>query len=285
MATRSHYELLGVRQNADAKAVKSAYLRLTRSAHPDTPTGTDGLFGIITDAYDTLRDPGKRAAYDTSLTRPAATHRTAEHTHAPRADEEAKAAARDNASRSSTASRHARRAEAAATDDARRRASRFRPLEPLVIAASLTAAFLLRFTGATAALFGVHPGDPVGLGARWPAEMSLSLMTGSDARAALAALVVATAAGTVGCNRRRRLGPLPVAEKAYALTVAVAAVGAGELLLPGYGSVAAAGACACAWAAWFAYLRALPRPASPAQWDQLHVWLGVHIRAALAARH
>jgi DnaJ domain len=69
MALRSHYELLGVAPDADADAIKAAYRKLTRDTHPDRPTGTNGLFGLITDAYEELRDPARRAAYDRNLAR------------------------------------------------------------------------------------------------------------------------------------------------------------------------------------------------------------------------
>jgi curved DNA-binding protein CbpA len=69
MVPWSHYELLGVASDADADAIKSAYRRLTKDTHPDRPTGTNGLFGLITDAYDELRDPAARAADDRKLAR------------------------------------------------------------------------------------------------------------------------------------------------------------------------------------------------------------------------
>jgi hypothetical protein len=67
MALRSHYELLGVAPDADTATIKSAYRRIVKDTHPDRPTGTSGLFGLITDAYDELRDPVARAAYDRRL--------------------------------------------------------------------------------------------------------------------------------------------------------------------------------------------------------------------------
>lgn len=69
MASWSHYELLGVASDADADAIKSAYRRLAKETHPDRPTGTNGLFGLVTHAYDELRDPVARAAYDRKLAR------------------------------------------------------------------------------------------------------------------------------------------------------------------------------------------------------------------------
>jgi len=67
MVELTHYELLGVPRDSDAKTIKAAYRRLTAQAHPDRPTGTDGLFVLVTAAYDELKDPTTRAAYDRKL--------------------------------------------------------------------------------------------------------------------------------------------------------------------------------------------------------------------------
>lgn len=62
-----YYELLEVERTADDKAIKSAYRRLAMRFHPDKNPGCDASeskFKQISEAYDCLKDPQKRAAYD-----------------------------------------------------------------------------------------------------------------------------------------------------------------------------------------------------------------------------
>ncbi|MEU6643056.1 DnaJ domain-containing protein [Saccharomonospora sp. NPDC046836] len=58
-----YYELLGVRPDATPAEIKSAYRALARSMHPDAG-GTAGTFRLLRQAYETLGDPIRRAAYD-----------------------------------------------------------------------------------------------------------------------------------------------------------------------------------------------------------------------------
>jgi molecular chaperone DnaJ len=61
------YELLEVERTADEKTLKSAYRRLAMECHPDRNPGCDkseAKFKAISEAYDVLKDPQKRAAYD-----------------------------------------------------------------------------------------------------------------------------------------------------------------------------------------------------------------------------
>ncbi|GAA2344539.1 DnaJ domain-containing protein [Saccharopolyspora halophila] len=58
-----YYELLGLRRDASAAEVKSAYRTLARTMHPDVG-GSDSDFRLLQEAYDTLADPVRRAAYD-----------------------------------------------------------------------------------------------------------------------------------------------------------------------------------------------------------------------------
>ena len=61
------YELLEVQRTADAATIKSSYRRLAMDCHPDRHGGCtdkDARFKAISQAYDVLKDPQKRAAYD-----------------------------------------------------------------------------------------------------------------------------------------------------------------------------------------------------------------------------
>src|SRR6478752_3716731 len=61
------YELLEVERTADGAAIKSAYRRLAMQYHPDRNAGckeNEDKFKAISAAYECLKDPQKRAAYD-----------------------------------------------------------------------------------------------------------------------------------------------------------------------------------------------------------------------------
>jgi molecular chaperone DnaJ len=61
------YELLEVDRSADEATIKSAYRKLAMRYHPDKNPGckdSEARFKAISQAYDCLKDPQKRAAYD-----------------------------------------------------------------------------------------------------------------------------------------------------------------------------------------------------------------------------
>lgn len=64
---RDLYETLGVGRTADEKELKSAFRKLAMKYHPDRNPGdaeAEKSFKEINEAYETLKDPQKRAAYD-----------------------------------------------------------------------------------------------------------------------------------------------------------------------------------------------------------------------------
>lgn len=66
MKYKDYYEILGVPRDADEEQVKKAYRKLARQYHPDVnkDSGAEARFKEVGEAYATLKDPEKRAAYD-----------------------------------------------------------------------------------------------------------------------------------------------------------------------------------------------------------------------------
>ncbi|MBX9684605.1 MAG: molecular chaperone DnaJ [Hyphomicrobium sp.] len=67
MAKRDYYEVLGISRGADEQDLKSAYRRLAKEFHPDRNAGdkdAERKFKEVSEAYEALKDPQKRAAYD-----------------------------------------------------------------------------------------------------------------------------------------------------------------------------------------------------------------------------
>lgn len=64
MTTRDYYDILGVNKSATDADIKKAYRKLAMEHHPDKHGGDDAKIKEINEAYETLKDSQKRAAYD-----------------------------------------------------------------------------------------------------------------------------------------------------------------------------------------------------------------------------
>jgi molecular chaperone DnaJ len=67
MAKRDYYEVLGLDRDADVEAIKKAYRKLALQYHPDKNPGdarAEERFKEVNEAYEVLKDPQKRPAYD-----------------------------------------------------------------------------------------------------------------------------------------------------------------------------------------------------------------------------
>ncbi len=66
MRFKDYYETLGVKRDASRDDVKRAYRRLARKYHPDVSkeANAESRFKEVGEAYEVLKDPEKRAAYD-----------------------------------------------------------------------------------------------------------------------------------------------------------------------------------------------------------------------------
>lgn len=71
--TDNYYDILEIPSDADEREIKTAYHRLARSLHPDKAATPDvakameSRFAQVSAAYNTLKDPEKRADYDRKL--------------------------------------------------------------------------------------------------------------------------------------------------------------------------------------------------------------------------
>src|SRR5690349_23551605 len=72
MKYTDYYAALGVERGASAEVIRKAYRRLAQKYHPDVSKEPDAeaKFKEVAEAYQTLKDPEKRAAYDALGSRP-----------------------------------------------------------------------------------------------------------------------------------------------------------------------------------------------------------------------
>ncbi len=66
MKYKDYYDILGVKRDAGAADIKKAYRKLAHKYHPDVSKDPQGeeKFKEVAEAYETLKNPEKRAAYD-----------------------------------------------------------------------------------------------------------------------------------------------------------------------------------------------------------------------------
>ena len=67
MAKRDYYDVLGLSRGASEQEIKAAFRRLAKECHPDRNPATrppSSSFKELNEAYEALKDPQKRAAYD-----------------------------------------------------------------------------------------------------------------------------------------------------------------------------------------------------------------------------
>lgn len=66
MKYKDYYDTLGIARDATTDAVKKAYRKLAHKYHPDVSKDPQGeeKFKAVAEAYETLKNPEKRAAYD-----------------------------------------------------------------------------------------------------------------------------------------------------------------------------------------------------------------------------
>jgi curved DNA-binding protein len=66
MEYKDYYKIIGLPRTASQEDIKRTYRRLARKYHPDVSKepGAEELFKDLNEAYEVLKDPKKRAAYD-----------------------------------------------------------------------------------------------------------------------------------------------------------------------------------------------------------------------------
>jgi curved DNA-binding protein CbpA len=65
----SHYELLGLKPTATPDELRRAFRAAAKRVHPDARPGPTDAMVAVNIAYETLKDPARRATYDRALSR------------------------------------------------------------------------------------------------------------------------------------------------------------------------------------------------------------------------
>ncbi len=69
-AEKTLYEVLGLKENAETEEVRRAFRHAAKEHHPDRSSEQEPpAFRAACEAYETLKDPGLRSAYDSELAR------------------------------------------------------------------------------------------------------------------------------------------------------------------------------------------------------------------------
>ena len=63
------YRILGINRKADSAKIKKAYRQAAKKYHPDVSPKDEEKFKEVQEAYETLSDPEKKAAYDHEVSR------------------------------------------------------------------------------------------------------------------------------------------------------------------------------------------------------------------------
>ena len=80
MATPDYYATLHVAPDARPDEIRRNYIRLAKAFHPDTGDGDARVASEVTTAWNVLKDPARRAAYDATLLADAEAARTSDAT-------------------------------------------------------------------------------------------------------------------------------------------------------------------------------------------------------------
>ena len=76
---KNYYEILQVKNFAEPEVIKASYKALSLKYHPDVnPTAAPGLMVEINEAYEILKDPVQREAYDSELKKQTGTSKSQE---------------------------------------------------------------------------------------------------------------------------------------------------------------------------------------------------------------
>ncbi len=126
---QTHYDVLGVNRDVSAESLKAIYYQLARLYHPDRfrksepalVTKLEAAFARIKQAYDTLRDDGLRATYNTKLRKKA--EQSAPKVSAPQPEPVVEQAAEPMMSAIERAATHASHAQKLAGNEKTRRAA------------------------------------------------------------------------------------------------------------------------------------------------------------------